>query len=386
MRDLTMPQLALGAEEVVLVGWLCEVGEGFSEGDPIAEIETDKAKMDVEAPFDGVLVQQVSSDGDTVEVGAVYGRMVDVGEDVEAALAEAAAPEPSPAVAVAPTPAPVALAAAPAITPPSPAAEDGLVPFLVVEHGELAGIPRPGWTRTAAAPLALVPPSDPAPAPALVDDPASSGTYAARRLSRRRLAIGRRMAAATAIPCFVLQREIEAGPARRAVAAAREEGHAVTFTDVLLRAMGAAGAAHPAANAWVLPSGEEAWEFEHVGVALAVDVPGGVTAPVVRGVQRLDLSEIATARADLVTRARAGELAVEELTGATVTLSNVAGLGVHAITPVLTVPQSVAIGVGRARPTAAGELLTVTLVADHRQLDGADGARYLETLATALAG
>jgi pyruvate/2-oxoglutarate dehydrogenase complex dihydrolipoamide acyltransferase (E2) component len=131
--------------------------------------------------------------------------------------------------------------------------------------------------------------------------------------------------------------------------------------------------------------GDEAWTFDRVGVALAVDADEGVSAPVVRGVESLGLLEIAAARADLVARARAGTLTPDELTGATVTLSNVAGLGAHAITPVLTAPQAVAVGVGSARPTAAGKQVTIAFVGDHRLLDGADGARYLETVAQALA-
>jgi pyruvate dehydrogenase E2 component (dihydrolipoamide acetyltransferase) len=115
-----------------------------------------------------------------------------------------------------------------------------------------------------------------------------------------------------------------------------------------------------------------------------VDAPGGVIAPVLRDVAGLDLMAIAEIRSDLVTRAREGRLAERDLSGATVTLSNVAGLGAHAITPVLSVPQAVALGIGSARTSGAERLVTVTLVADHRLLDGADGARYLASLAAAL--
>jgi pyruvate dehydrogenase E2 component (dihydrolipoamide acetyltransferase) len=130
--------------------------------------------------------------------------------------------------------------------------------------------------------------------------------------------------------------------------------------------------------------GEAVIEFEHVNVAVAVDAPDGVMAPVIKAVDALDLPGLVAARGDLVTRAREGKLEAKELLGATLTLSNVAGLGAHGILPVLTAPQVVAVGVGMARETGAGETIAVSLVADHRVLDGADGARFLTTFAEAL--
>jgi pyruvate dehydrogenase E2 component (dihydrolipoamide acetyltransferase) len=111
-----------------------------------------------------------------------------------------------------------------------------------------------------------------------------------------------------------------------------------------------------------------------------VDTHEGVVAPVVREVDRLRLSEIAARRADLVARARSGSLDARELAEGTITLSNVAGLGSHGIVPVLSLPQVAAVGVGTAR----GDVVTATFVGDHRVLDGADGARFLETFSEAL--
>jgi pyruvate dehydrogenase E2 component (dihydrolipoamide acetyltransferase) len=215
-----------------------------------------------------------------------------------------------------------------------------------------------------------------------LDDRNAAGSGAERTLSRRRIAIARRMGVATAIPSFVVSREIATDAGKQAVATAREAGRRVTFTDVLLRACAVAGAAHPAANAWLL--GETVVEFEHVNVALAVDAPEGVMAPVVKAVETLDLVAVAALREDLVSRARAGQLENRELLGATLTLSNVAGLGAHGITPVLTAPQVVALGVGMGREVGGREVVAVTFVGDHRVLDGADGARFLTTFAEAL--
>jgi pyruvate dehydrogenase E2 component (dihydrolipoamide acetyltransferase) len=382
LRPLTMPQIALGADEVIAREWLLEPGAEFSVGQPILEIETDKATMEVEAPFDGMLVDTRCSAGDTVAIGALIGHAAEAGASLPEALAELAAMPDAGAPAAAPDDVARPVVTAPQLGVATTAIADReLVRSVVVPHGELAGLPleRPAVAeRLPAAPA-------PAPAPAdaaALDDRAAAGAATERTLSRRRLAIARRMTVATAIPSFVVMREIATDAGKRAVAAARETGTRVTFTDVLLRACALAGRAHPSANAWLL--GETVVEFEHVNVSLAVDAPDGVMAPVVRSVDTLDLAAVAAVRGDLVTRARAGELENRELLGATLTLSNVAGLGAHGITPVLTAPQVVALGVGTAREAGGREVVAVTLVGDHRVLDGADGARFLTTFAEAL--
>jgi pyruvate dehydrogenase E2 component (dihydrolipoamide acetyltransferase) len=297
-----------------------------------------------------VLVDQACAEGDTVAVGAVIGYAVEPGGD--AGAARAALPEAAPEPATVP-----AVATAAVEAPAAPAVARS---FIDVEDGEVAGL---GLPRRS-------------PPPA--EDPGPAGPFARRALTRRRLAIGRRMAAATAVPTFVVQREVPAAAAITAVESARAAGRATTLTDLLVKAVAAAAAAHPRANAWVLDG--ELMEFEHVGVALAVDTPDGVVAPVIRDAETLSLDVLAERRGDLVSRARAYALDARELAGATISLSNVAGLGSHAIVPVLTVPQAVAIGTGTARDG----LVSVTLVGDHRAVDGADGARFLATFAEAL--
>jgi pyruvate dehydrogenase E2 component (dihydrolipoamide acetyltransferase) len=365
-----MPQLALGADEVLAQEWRHEPGEAFAEGDILLEVETDKATMEVEAPFAGVLVAQLCAPGEVVAVGATIGYAVEPGEDVRAAQAEFAARGDETSAAPAPVPVPQAVAAVPELAQPVAPNGAAVIAFVGVEDGALAGL-RAG-----------------SPAPAaerrtpMLDDPALAGPFVREPLSRRRTAIARRMAAATDIPSFVVQRDIVTEPAREAVAAARARGERATFTDVLLHAVGVTASAHPAANAWIVDG--DVLAFAGVGVSLAVDTPAGVMAPVIRGVEALSLGEIAVRRADLVDRAREGQLDARELTGGTITLSNVAGLGAHGIVPVLTAPQVAALGVGAARQTFSGEAISVVFVGDHRQLDGADGARFLATFADAL--
>jgi pyruvate dehydrogenase E2 component (dihydrolipoamide acetyltransferase) len=362
VHEIKMPQLALGSDEVVVREWLVSDGEEFALGEPLLEIETDKATMEVEALFPGVLLEARCQEGDTVTVGAVIGYAAEPGADLAAARAAMAATRdgaPGPE-----EPAPAPATPAPAAEQPAPAA--AAVRFFAVEEGELAGLPA---AATAGAPVVDL-------------DRAAAGDATEHPLSRRRLAIARRMSAATAIPAFVVHREIPAEAAFAAVEIARARSAGVTFTDLLILACGVAGREHPHANAWLV--GDTVLEFAAVNVAVAVDAPGGVIAPVVRDVGGLDLEAIAERRADLVARAREGRVSERELSGATLTLSNVAGLGAHAMTPVLTPPQAVAIGVGSARVVAGERTITASLVGDHRLLDGADGARFLASFAAAL--
>lgn len=381
LKPLKMPQIALGAEEVIARDWLLEPGAEFTAGQAILEIETDKATTEVEAPFDGMLVAALCGDGEAVAIGEVIGYAAEVGASLEkelAALAELSqgptseAPAPSDDAEAPP-------ASAPAVADGDRGGDGELVRFVLVPHGELAGLP----AERLAAPVARSTEAVVAtPELATSGERAAAGPSSERRLSRRRLAIARRMAAATAIPCFVVTREIATEPAKRAVAAARGDGLRATFTDLLLRACVDAAATHPTANAWLL--GETLVEFEHVNVSLAVDSPDGVVAPVLKALDTLDFAALVEARSGLVRRAREGRLVESELLGATLTLSNVAGLGAHGILPVLTAPQVAAVGVGMARAGGPQETIAVSLVADHRVLDGADGARFLTTFAEAL--
>jgi pyruvate dehydrogenase E2 component (dihydrolipoamide acetyltransferase) len=365
VQEIKMPQLALGSDEVIVRGWLVSEGEEFALGQALLEIETDKATMDVEALFAGVLLEARCQDGDTVTVGTVIAYAAEPGADLAAARA-ALAQLDGHALAAAPREAtPVA---APVAASAPPVSQAAAAEFFTVEHGEVAGLPAAVVAR----------------APVVDLDREAAGDAAEHSLGRRRLAIARRMSAAAAIPAFVIQREIPAAAAFAALDAARAQSASVTFTDLLIRACGAAGREHENANAWLV--GDTVLAFAAVNVALAVDAPGGVIAPVIRDVTSLELADIAEQRADLVARARAGRVSERELSGATLTLSNVAGLGAHAMTPVLTPPQVVALGVGTARDVAGERTLTVTLVGDHRLLDGADGARFLASFAAALGG
>ena len=387
MRSLTMPHLALGTDEVIARGWLISPGDPFSIGQPLLEVETDKATMEVEAPFAGTLASVLCEYGDTVLVGAVIAYVAEHGEEPDAVAAAAAELEAAArgrdettlrgsTTSVREAPQDQHLVGG------NTGDERGGVVFFTVDNGELAGLPASTHTRASRSAGARGVVRDATtPGVQLLDDVEAAGPAQRRPLSRRRLAIARRMTVAAGVPSFATAREVLATPAMVVVAAARETGRHLTLTDALIWACAAAAHAHPATNAWL--SDDVLIEFEHVAVALAVDTPDGVIAPVLREAEALGLLALAERRAVLVREAREGTVDLRQLAGATISLSNVGSLGAREITPVLTVPHVAVLGVGATRPTGANASLTVTFVGDHRAIDGAEGARFLATFADA---
>jgi len=351
MREVRMPQIALGDEEMTVVAWHRRPGESVEEGQPLLEVETEKATMDVESPFSGRLAKQLCAAGDLVAAGQVIALLAAAGE-----LPDEAELDGAHAAAVRQDGAERAAAVAEGAAPPPRAA----APASLVAHGELRGVRPSAVTPPFASPVESPPDATP------------------EQLSRRRLATARRLSEAAAIPQFSVTRDIPIGAAAAAVSAARAEGVAATLTDAFLVALGRAVAAVPRANAWLV--GSTLQRFDHVAIALAVDTPEGVLAPVIDDATGLDVASAARARADVVERARAGKLAPRELDGATITLSNVGGLGGDSVVPVLTPPQVAIVGVGRGRGDGGTQVATCTFVGDHRCLDGADGARFLVAL------
>jgi pyruvate dehydrogenase E2 component (dihydrolipoamide acetyltransferase) len=203
---------------------------------------------------------------------------------------------------------------------------------------------------------------------------ASRGGQAVRRplaepLPRARRAIARTVARAAAIPQLTVTRELDA-------TAAAAFPH--SLSDLFAAAVARAAVSHPRFNAWLID--DELALLDRVGLAFAVDGPRGVVAPVLRDADRLPLAEIARRRRDLVVRALQGRLKQAELEDATISLSNLGPLGVDMVLPIVTPPQVAVVGLGRARESPGRVSITVSLVADHRVVDGADGARFLATV------
>ncbi|HXH98442.1 MAG TPA: dihydrolipoamide acetyltransferase family protein, partial [Gaiellaceae bacterium] len=237
--------------------------------------------------------------------------------------------------------------------------------------------------RAAAAPA----PTAPSVTPAL-PVPVPGGEVERRPLSKVRRTIARRLTAAWTVPAFQLTVSIDMTRANELVARRRELDPEVrvTVTDLLTKACAQALVRHRDMN--VQFTEEELLVFPSADIGLAVAAPQGLVVPVVRSAERLTLAEISGVRADLVSRARDGKLRAEDLEGGTFTISNLGMFGVEEFVAVLNPPQASILAVGATVERVVPEegelhvrpLMSVTLTCDHRAVDGATGAQFLQTV------
>jgi pyruvate dehydrogenase E2 component (dihydrolipoamide acetyltransferase) len=378
--DVIMPALGMAQETGKVLRWLKVEGDEVAKGEPLMEVETDKVTVEIEAPADGLLVGLRAPEGAEVPVGETVAVIVAPGEEVATNGSAGTAPAEAPAAA----PAPAAVVAQSQSAPSrrrlaSPkarrlAAERGVDLDSLVDgsgpHGALLAADIP------AAPLGAAGPSAPA--------------GGERPLSRIWSVMAERTTQSwTSAPHFYLLREVDAGRLGSwREAAKRALGRDVSVTDLLVRAAAAALRAHPQANAAWADGNVRLNDEINVGVAVAVD--DGLLVPVIHGADRIGLAAIAERREDVVARARDGALRPEDVEGATFTISNLGMFGVDAFNAVVNPPQAAILAVGRivervvavdgspaVRPTT-----TLTLSCDHRVIDGARAAQFLDALAT----
>lgn len=391
MREFTVPRVALGDDdnEMLLSAWSIEEGGAFDEGDPLLEVETDKAAMEVEADGPGVLALQLRAPGSRIAPGEVVAVVADPGEQYDreelraryAASTASVDGEPAARESLAPEP----TVPGPAAAPPEPepvrsTAGDARPAVDAVPFAAAAGFDAPG--------LLYGLPARRRPRPAPVGASAGVGVRAPRApvrepLSRHRRALAKLMAASAAIPQFSVHRELPMQEALRIVDALRRSGIAATLTDVLLRATALALLRHPELDGCFVDDAVE--HAAEPAISLATDSPSGVVAPVVRGADRLPWRDLAQERKRVVDGARRGRLLPADLTGGTFSISNVGPLGGDLVVPMLTPPQIGILGVGRVRSAWGATVAGAALVADHRAVDGADAARFLASLAEILA-
>ncbi|MBD3924270.1 2-oxo acid dehydrogenase subunit E2 [Nocardioides cavernae] len=403
MQELVMPKVSLGDDDepMVLLSWLVTAGESFDEGDPVVEVETSKANMEVEAPFGGVMTDVAREVGSSVVPGDVLAFIAGPGE----------APSPDELaslrarIGTAPAGATPAVGSAPAADSPGPAA-DG-------ESAEPTELGDPVEPVPSVEPVAVRDDTaTSAPAAALISDdfdgpgafsglpPAVRRGLVRRRaddeggvpaqesgerlpLSRHRRALASLMTKSASIPQFSVHRDLAMGAALRTVEELRARGLPTTLTDVLLRATAEALDVHPELNCHFNEG--DIVRFKHPAIALAADSPAGVVAPVIRISATTSWASVARERRRVVEGARNGRLMPADLTGGTFSISNVGPLGGDLVVPMVTPPQVAILGLGRVRPGAGNMVATGVLSADHRVLDGADAARFLRTLDEVLA-
>ncbi len=406
-----MPKLSDTMLEGTLVKWLKKAGDKIEVGDILAEVETDKATMEMEAFDEGTLVEIVVPEGGVVKVGE---RLAVLDGDSSAAKP---AGKPAPKAAATAPVAPKAAAPRPLapVTPkPRSAAQaDGsrvkaspLARKIAAERGvELSGVAGTGPggrivaadvpERGAAPADRSLAPSTPAPA-AKVDVPVSANDKRVPLSGMRRTIAERLLASKTQIPHFYLSLEIDAAALVRLRkdinAAAEASGSAkVTVNDFVLLATARAAALHPKINSAF--AGDSVVEYGTVNLSVAIAVDDGLITPVIRDAQRLSLREISASVKDLATRARGKKLKPEEYQGGSITVSNLGAYGIENFYAIINPPQASILAVGTIvkKPVVnaqdqivVGYRMTLALSADHRVVDGAAGAEFLATLKKSL--
>ncbi len=408
MIEIRLPELSASTAEATLVAWHKRVGDAVRPGDLLAEVETDKSTVELEAEAAGVLAEILIAEGtEGVAVGTLLARMR-AAEDTSERVG--AAPAPGPVAAEEPSAANASPPAVPASPPPPPSEALRATPLARrmaaqarLDLGELAGSGHGGRIVRLDVERALggqrrspsaAPPSARGPAPATASAAVLPVLEAAPPGRDERLSVARRTAAERlaeakrTAPHFYLDVECDA---ERLLALRRElnegrdadGGPALTVNDLLVRIAALALRRVPEANVSWRDGGLRM--HERVDLAVAVASERGLVTPVVRGADGKGLGAIARELHDLVARAQQGRLLPEEYAGGTATLSNLGMYGVRRLFPILNVPQACILGVGAVEPRVVARegqpvvrrTAIVTLAADHRAIDGAIGARLL---------
>jgi len=415
-----MEALSPTMEEGRLVKWIKSEGDAVKSGETLAEVETDKAIMELVARGDGILRRRLVDEGATTPVGALIGVIATADENIDALLGgappapPAAAPAAPPAAPPAATPAPAAppagaslvpRPASPVAAPPAaPAAgavarprSSPLARRLATDRGVALGTLQgsgPGGrivkrdveaaASTSAAPSAATPaPRFPSPVSATGD------AFRDTPLTQLRKTIARRLSESIGpVPTFYLTAELDMERVAEMRAAMAELGDAfkVSFNDVVLKAVATALAQHPECNAHWLGDAIRYWNRVHLGMAVAID--DGLITPVIFDANLKGLAQIAAESRDLAKRARERKLKPEEYTGSTFSVSNLGMFGIDQFTAIINPPEAgiVAIGGIEAKPVVVdGQVqvrrrMRVTMSCDHRVIDGATGAKFLQTL------
>ena len=431
--EVQMPRLSDTMEEGKILKWLKKVGEKIEVGDIIAEVETDKADMEMEALDAGVLTEIRVQEGESAAVGAVIAVL---GEDGDAGVAT-----PEPRKEEAPKPPVVAPPPAPPVTPPERVPVEVAAPPVppppkVRELRESrprreGGEPASSEERVSASPVVrrmaeehnldlrqvrgsgpsgrivkqdvetLLAQSSPQttriqapPSPGPVSSPAPVLAARKETFTRMRATIAKRMTESMRdIPHFYVTCEIDMSEAvrlRSALKASNRVTADVTYTHVLIKAVAIALERHPRLNASYVEDGREYKADINIGLAVALD--DGLIVPVLHHCNKLSLLEIASQANALVERARAGKPSGDDLSGGTFTISNMGMLPIEHFTAIINPPQGAILATGaikeraivRSGQVSIAHTMMATLSCDHRILDGVTGGQFLAELKTLL--
>jgi pyruvate dehydrogenase E2 component (dihydrolipoamide acetyltransferase) len=402
-----MPKLSDTMTEGVVAEWTKKVGDKVSSGEVLAEIETDKATMEFESFFDGVLLHIGVEKGKSAPVNSILAIIGQAGEDISALLAGAPAPvvakEESPALVASPAPTPVAAPVAPVAAAPVTAAP-AVVPTSNTSGRVLASPLAKKMAQEKGIDIAAVPGSGeagrivkrdvdhyvPYTAPATVpmfSAPAGTESLEDEPVSQMRKVIARRLAESMfTAPHFYLTLDIDMD---NAIAARKSlnstEGVKVSFNDMVVKAVAMSLRQHPAVNsAWL---GDVIRRNHHVHIGVAVAVEDGLLVPVVRFADTKGFQQIGNEVREFAKKAKDKKLQPSDWEGNTFTISNLGMFGIESFTAIINPPDSCILAVGGIKEVPVvkkgqvvpGNVMKVTLSCDHRVVDGASGAAFLQT-------
>jgi len=402
-----MEALSPTMEEGRLVKWTKHEGDAVKSGDTLAEVETDKAIMELVARADGQLIKVVVPEGSTVPVGNVVAWIGKPGEKVDGAREDKPAPTPTMSPrAAAPAPSP---AQSTPVTPPAATrvkasplakrmAKDAGVDLKLVQGSGPGGrVVKRDVERAPAAQAATAPASA---SPRTADRAPRTGVpYEDVPLTQIRKTIAKRLAASLGpVPHFFLTTEIDMERAAEAREALNKQlgeegggggsggGGKISFNDIIIKAVALALVHNRACNGWFQEDHIRYWNEVHIGMAVAIE--DGLITPVIRNADLKSLSEIGAEARDLAGKARNRRLKPEEYTGSTFSVSNLGMFDIDQFTAVINPPEAGIVAIGTIAPKAVPDgdrvsvrrRLRLTMSCDHRVIDGATGAAFLKTL------
>ncbi|XP_048427856.1 dihydrolipoyllysine-residue acetyltransferase component 4 of pyruvate dehydrogenase complex, chloroplastic [Pyrus x bretschneideri] len=413
IREIFMPALSSTMTEGKIVSWVKSEGDVLSKGESVVVVESDKADMDVETFYDGILAAIVVGEGETAPVGAAIGLLAETEEEVAEAREKAKSTSSSSSPAVTPTPPPATATPAPAIAQPAPSATPtytakkgvatpfakklakqhkveiasvvGTGPFGRITPADVeaaAGIVKPAKPVAAEpTPAAAAPPKPSAAAPPLL--PGSTVVP----FTTMQAAVSKNMVESLSVPTFRVGYPINSDAIDALYEKVKPKG--VTMTALLAKAAAMALAQHPVVNA----SCKDGKSFSYnssINIAVAVAINGGLITPVLQDADKLDLYLLSQKWKELVEKARSKQLQPHEYTTGTFTLSNLGMFGVDRFDAILPPGQGAIMAVGASKPTVVADTdgffsvkskMLVNVTADHRIVYGADLAAFLKTFA-----
>ena len=395
---ITMPKWGIEMQQGTITEWHAAPGGALAKGAPLLDVETEKIVNSVEAPVAGTLRRIVAETGSTEAVGALIAVFADAAvseAEIDAFITGFKPADASFDHADAPA---APAAAAPAVD----AAADGgarispiarrIAERLGVDITQVKGTGRNGRVskedvEAYAASIGVQAGAAPAAAPVVAPTAPTGDGVVREKMTSMRATIARRLLESKqGIPHYRLAADVDLTALLARRAALRAAGTEVSVNDLLVRACALTLVKHPAVNAQL--QGDEVHKFPHADIAVAVATDGGLVTPIVRSADTKSAAQIGAETGDLAARARSGKLTREEITGGTFTLSNLGMFGIDRFDAIINPPQVaiLAVGAGADRVIARGggvvvaKVATLTLSCDHRVVDGAIGAQFLQAL------